>query len=151
MDQINTRDLRSSIKGKGQKRQVILSGRKGKVYSDFIERQTDTKVKIVASQEEPLIVSLAGGFNDLGQVDHTKSFTQDITDIEVAPNATNFILMEKDDAGLYTTQVTKVEPIYGTLISSDRENKVCAAFNAPSGSKTFNDPYGNFFRFNGVS
>ena len=92
MDQINTRDLRSSIKGKGQKRQVILSGRKGKVYSDFIERQTDTKVKIVASQEEPLIVSLADGFNDLGQIDHTKSFTQDITDIEVAPNATNFIL-----------------------------------------------------------
>ena len=151
MDQINTRDLRSSIKGKGQKRQVILSGRKGKVYSDFIERQTDTKVKIVASQEEPLIVSLADGFNDLGQVDHTKSFTQDITDIEVAPNSTNFILMEKDDAGLYTTQVTKVEPIYGTLISSDRENKVCASFNAPSGSKTFNDPYGNFFRFYGGS
>lgn len=151
MDQVNTRDLRNSLKGKGEKRQVILSGRKGKTYSDFIEKETDNTIKVIASEQEPLVVSLADGFGELGQVDYTKRFTQDFTGVEVESNATNFVLLEKDSNDLYTLKTTKQQPIYGSLLTSDRENKICASFNAPSGSKTFSDPYGNFFRFYGGS
>jgi hypothetical protein len=151
MDQVNTRDLRNSLKGKGEKRQVILSGRKGKTYSDFIEKETDNTIKIIASEQEPLVVSLADGFGELGQVDYTKKFTQDFTGVPVESNATNFVLLEKDDNDLYSLKTTKQQPIYGSLLTSDRENKICASFNAPSGSKTFSDPYGNFFRFYGGS
>lgn len=151
MDQVNTRDLRNSLKGKGEKRQVILSGRKGKTYSDFIEKETENTIKVIASEQEPLVVSLADGFGELGQIDYTKRFTQDFTGVPVEPNATNFVLLEKDSSDLYTVKTTKQEPIYGSSLTSDRENKIAATFNAPAGAKRFTDLYDNVFEFYGAA
>lgn len=149
MDQLNIRDERANRERPSSKRQVILSGRKGRTYADFIEQKTSSTVDIVASEQDPLIVSLADGFNEYGPKDYIGKITSPITNIPINNNQTNFIGLERDSNGTFSVVNTPLEPMYGSYLGSDRQNKICATFNGLNGSNTFTDFYGNIFRFYG--
>ena len=149
MDQLNIRDERANRERPSSKRQVILAGRKGRTYADFIEQTTSSTVDIVASEQDPLIVSLADGFNEYGPKDYIGKITSPITNIPINNNQTNFIGLERDSNGTFSVVNTPLEPMYGSYLGSDRQNKICATFNGLNGSNTFTDFYGNIFRFYG--
>lgn len=149
MDQLNIRDERANRERPSSKRQVILAGRKGRTYADFIEQTTSSTVDIVASEQDPLIVSLADGFNEYGPKDYIGKITSPIANIPISNNQTNFIGLERDSNGTFSVVNTPLEPMYGSYLGSDRQNKICATFNGLNGSNTFTDFYGNIFRFYG--
>jgi hypothetical protein len=151
MDQINIRDLRNSIKGKGQKRQVVLSGRKGKTYADFIEPSTGLNAVLKASETEPVITSVANGYDSSGEVNYVDKITSDIVFSNLKPNATNYLGLERENSGVMSPVHTTTAPIYDSVFGDDRENKVCATFDGEIGQTIFNDYYGNVIRcFNGA-
>lgn len=151
IDTINTRDERANRERTSSKRQVILSGRKGRTYSDFIQQSSNSTVDIIATENDPLIVSIADGFNEYGPKDYVGRITESITNIPIENNRTNFIGLERDANGQYSVVKTPIEPMYGSHLSSDRQNKICATFNGLNGSNVFTDYYGNVFRFYGNS
>jgi hypothetical protein len=144
IDNLNIRDERIG-RGKSTRRQTVLSGRKGSVHADFIEA-TGLSPVIKASPTDPVIATIAKGFNKFGTEDKVIEITADVSYGPVTPNATNFLAVDENKS-----PVTSVlPPVYGNIFSSDRENKINASFNGTNGDTEFVDEYGNFFRAYGT-
>lgn len=140
MEELNTRDERAG-RGKSTRRQTVLSGRKGSVHADFIEA-TGLVPTIKASTNEPVIATIAKGFNKFGTVDKVIELTEDISYPMLTPNATTFLGIDENKA----LKTSVLPPVYGNVFSSDRENKINASFNGNDGDTEFVDEYGNLFR-----
>lgn len=141
----------NKIEKQNQKRQTVLSGRKGKTYADFIESQDGLNARAYASSSDPIIVSAANGYDNSRPKDENITLENSLEFNSLVPNATNFLGI-KNNAGTAQAVVTQSEPVYDSIFGSDRENKYAASFNGTIGDTIFTDPYGNIYEgFNGAA
>lgn len=151
IDNLNTRDERKariderqariSEGTKSARRQTVLTGRTGQVHADFIEA-TGLVPTIKASPSEPVIASIANGFNQFGPHDKLIEVTADTAYPTLTANATTFLGLDEDKAPV----TSLLPPVYGQVFHSDRANKINASFNGTHGETEFVDEYGNHFR-----
>jgi hypothetical protein len=133
------------------KRQAILAGRSGKLYSDFLDGASGLSATLKANEETPLVVSMAAGFDKNGlPKDHIESISHDVAFSGLQANAINYLGFEKDTSGNLLPIKTPIEPIYGKVVGSDRENKIASSFNGLNGDKSFTGLYGETWKCYGV-
>ncbi len=130
------------------RRQTIISGRKGPVHADFLEAAaTGLTVTAKADSTTPIISSIAAGFHTDGQQkDYINRTIADKVFSGLTALATNFLGLKRVNATQVDAVATVLPPVYGSILHSDRENKINASFNGTNGDTEFIDPYGNMFR-----
>jgi hypothetical protein len=118
-------------------RQFIIEGRKGQVYSDFIELGTGLTATAKASTGFPLTVSAANG--QTAPRDYISRSIADIPFTGLTDHAENFLLLERNGlTGTFEPKSTILAPIYDELRSgSDREGKVYIAGDTGTVGTTF--------------
>lgn len=140
----NTRDERVN-RVKNTTRQTVLSGRTGGVHADFIEMSGLTPT-LKASTSDPIIASIAKGYNTFGAFDKIIELTEDLLFPPTTSNATNFLGLDENKNPI----ISNLPPVYSRIFNSDRENKINASFNGNNGATEFIDEYGNHFRAYGT-
>jgi hypothetical protein len=135
-------------------RHTVVSGRRGLVHADFLEAGTGLQAIAKADSNDPIITTIAAGFDDFGRpINYINKTTSDITFSGLTEGAVNYLGLKRESNGTLTPVKTTIQPVYDTVFNSDRENKVGVTFNF--GNAPDNEPikgshvdlYGNCFRF----
>lgn len=130
------------------KRQVIIEARKGKTYADFIEPSITNTATAKASISEPIIVSIANGFDGFGRdSNYLEKITSDVAFTGLTTFGEAYLGVERVAENTVSQVVTYNQPVYDSVFGSDRENKLCATFDGTINDTTFTDFYGNTVHF----
>lgn len=95
-------------------RQTVLAGRvDASGYANFLEAGDGLTVNLKASEDDPVILAFADGFDRNGAVDHVKAIEEDVIGAwSLSPSAMSYLYVDLDAYGNVSFGVSAIAPLY---------------------------------------